>query len=69
MQGPLGSAEIANASVGNEVRFTIVLNIDGQTKEATFAGAVAANGNEIRGAVTIEGRAPGTFTAIRSVPN
>jgi len=69
MQGPLGTAEIANASVGNEVRFTIVLNIDGQTKEATFAGAVAGNGNEIRGAVTIEGRAPGTFTATRSVPN
>jgi imidazolonepropionase-like amidohydrolase len=69
MQGPLGSGDIANASIGNEVRFTVVLNIDGQTKEATFVGAVAGSGNEIRGAVTIEGRAPGTFTATRSVPN
>jgi hypothetical protein len=69
MQGPLGQAEIANASISNEVRFTVVLNIDGQTKEATFAGAVAGSGNEIRGAVTIEGRAPGTFTATRSAPN
>jgi len=69
IQGPFGSGEIANASVGNEVRFTVVLNIDGQTKEATFAGVVAGSGNEIRGAVTIEGRAPGTFTATRSVPN
>jgi Imidazolonepropionase and related amidohydrolases len=69
IQGPFGSGEIANASVGNEVRFTVVLNIDGQTREATFAGAVAGSGNEIRGAVTIEGRAPGTFTATRSVPN
>ena len=69
IQGPLGAGEIANASVGNEVRFTLVLNIDSQTKEATFAGAVASSGNEIRGAVTIEGRAPGTFTATRSQPN
>jgi imidazolonepropionase-like amidohydrolase len=69
IQGPLGSGEIANASVGNEVRFTVVLNIDGQTKEATFVGAVAGSGNEIRGAVTIEGNAPGTFTATRSIPN
>jgi hypothetical protein len=69
IQGPLGSGEIANASVGNEVRFTAVLIIDGQTKEATFVGAVAGSGNEIRGAVTIEGSAPGTFTATRSVPN
>ena len=69
IQGPFGSGEIANASAGNEVRFTVVLNIDGQTKEATFSGAVAGSGNEIRGGVTIEGRAPGTFTATRSVPN
>jgi len=69
IQGPLGSGEIANASTGNEVKFTVVLNLDGQTKEATFAGAIAGTGNEIRGAVTIEGRAPGTFTATRNVPN
>jgi len=69
IQGALGTGDIANATIGNEVRFTVVINIDGQTKEATFAGAVAPAGNEIRGAVTIEGRAPGTFIATRSGPN
>src|SRR5258705_10145496 len=69
IQGSLGSAEIANSSITatGEVRFTAVLTIEGQTREVTFAGNVA--GNEIRGSVTIEGRAPGSFTAIRSVPN
>lgn len=67
IQGPLGTGEISNASAGNEVRFTLVLNIDNQTKEATFVGT--QTGNEIRGSVTIEGRAPGTFTATRSIPN
>ncbi|HEY6802097.1 MAG TPA: amidohydrolase family protein [Pyrinomonadaceae bacterium] len=69
IQGPLGSGDIANASTGNEVKFTVVVNVGGQTKEATFAGALAPSGNEIRGAVTVEGRAPGTFTATRNVPN
>jgi hypothetical protein len=69
IQGPLGTGDIANASTGNDVKFSVVLNLDGQTKEATFAGALAPLGNEIRGAVTIEGRAPGTFTATRNVPN
>jgi imidazolonepropionase-like amidohydrolase len=67
IQGPLGSGEISNASIGNEIRFTVVLNIEGKTNEATFAGTLS--GNEIRGSVTIEGRAPGTFTATRSTPN
>ena len=67
IQGPLGSGEISNASTGNEVRFTVVLNIDNQTKEATFVGTTT--GNEIRGSVTIEGRAPGTFIATRIVPS
>jgi imidazolonepropionase-like amidohydrolase len=64
--GTLGAGEISNASVspGGEVRFTVVLNVDGQTKEATFAGRLA--NNEIRGSVTIEGAAPGTFTATRA---
>jgi imidazolonepropionase-like amidohydrolase len=69
IQGPLGTGDIANASTGNEVKFTVVLNIGGQTKEATFAGALAPTGNEIRGAVTVAGLAPGTFTATRNVPN
>jgi len=64
IEGSLGSAEISNASTGNEIRFTVPVNIDGQTKEATFAGTLA--GPEIKGSVTIEGRAPGTFTATRS---
>ena len=66
ISGPLGAGEISNASVasGGDVRFTVVLNIEGQTKEATFAGTLA--NNEIRGSVTIVGAAPGTFTATRS---
>jgi hypothetical protein len=40
------------------------VNVEGQTSEATFAGAFA--NNEIRGSVTIVGSAPGTFTATRS---
>jgi hypothetical protein len=67
IQGPLGSSEISNASAGNEIRFTVVLNIDNQTKEATFVGTMT--GSEIRGSVTVEGRAPGTFTATRTVPS
>lgn len=67
LQGSLGTAEISNASTGSEVRFTVVLNLDGQTREAAFVGA--ATGNEIRGTVTVEGRAPGTFTATRATPN
>src|SRR6185503_3786758 len=66
ISGPLGAGEISNASVagGGEVRFTVVLNVEGQTKEASFAGRLA--NNEIRGNVTIVGAAPGTFTATRS---
>ena len=66
ISGPLGAGEISNASAtgGGEVRFTVVLNVEGQTKEASFAGRLA--NNEIRGSVTIVGAAPGTFTATRS---
>jgi imidazolonepropionase-like amidohydrolase len=64
IEGTFGSAEIANASSLPEFRFTVPVNIDGQTKEATFTGT--ASGNELRGTVTIEGRAPGTFTATRN---
>jgi len=65
ISGPLGAGEISNASaMGGEVRFTVALNVEGITKEATFTGRFA--NNEIRGNVTIVGSAPGTFTATRS---
>ena len=64
--GPLGAGEISNASASNtgEVKFTVSVNVEGQTKEATFTGRLA--NNEIRGTVAIVGSAPGTFTATRS---
>jgi imidazolonepropionase-like amidohydrolase len=68
--GPLGAGEISNASItsAGEVRFTVTLNVQGQTKEATFNGRL--ENNQIRGSVTIVGFAPGTFTATRpSQPN
>ena len=68
--GPLGAGEISNASASNtgEVRFTVSVQVEGQTKEATFTGRFA--NNEIRGNVAIVGMAPGTFTATRSTqPN
>jgi imidazolonepropionase-like amidohydrolase len=66
ISGPLGAGEISNGSVSNtgEVRFTVSVNVEGQTKEATFTGTLA--NNQIRGNVTIVGSAPGTFTATRS---
>jgi len=68
MQGPFVSRYISNASVSGtgEVRFSVPLNVEGQTREATFTGTLS--GNEIRGAVNVEGRSPGTFTATRSGP-
>ncbi|HEX5885365.1 MAG TPA: hypothetical protein VFY67_12570, partial [Pyrinomonadaceae bacterium] len=66
ISGPLGAGEISNASTSStgEVRFTVALNVEGQTKEATFTGRF--ENNQIRGNVTIVGSAPGTFTATRS---
>ena len=66
ISGPLGAGEISNASTtsAGEVRFTVTVNVEGQTSEATFAGTFA--NNEIRGSVTIVGSSPGTFTATRS---
>jgi imidazolonepropionase-like amidohydrolase len=66
ISGSLGAGEISNASAasGGDVRFTVALNVEGQTKEATFAGTLA--NNQIRGSVTIVGSAPGTFTATRA---
>ena len=65
LQGPFGSRDIANASVSasGEVKFTVPVDVGGQTREATFAGTLS--GNDMHGAVNIEGRAPGTFTATR----
>jgi ssDNA-binding replication factor A large subunit len=68
--GVLGSGEISNASMSasDELRFTVSLNLEGQTKEATFTGTLA--GNEIRGSVAVVGMTPGTFTATRAArPN
>ena len=64
--GSLGAGEISNGSISNtgEMRFTVSVNVDGQTKEATFTGRLA--NNELSGNVTIVGLAPGTFTATRS---
>jgi hypothetical protein len=39
------------------------VNVEGQTKEATFTGTLA--NNQIRGNVAIVGMQPGTFTATR----
>jgi hypothetical protein len=65
ISGPLGAGEISNGSATNtgEVRFTVSVNVEGQTKEATFTGTFA--NNQIRGNVAIVGSAPGTFTATR----
>ena len=70
ISGSFGAGEISNASTtsAGEMRFTVPLEIEGQTKEATFAGTLA--GNEIRGTVTVVGMSQGTFTATRAArPN
>jgi hypothetical protein len=69
ISGALGAGEIANASstAAGEVRFTVPLEIEGQTKEATFVGTVS--GSQMRGSVTVVGMAPGTFTGTRPRPN
>lgn len=66
INGALGQSEIANFSMtpGGDLRFTVPITIDLQTKEATFTGKLT--GNEIRGSITVVGSAPGTFTAARS---
>ncbi|HEX6284941.1 MAG TPA: hypothetical protein VFZ71_08705, partial [Pyrinomonadaceae bacterium] len=64
--GVLGTGEISNASASaaGEVRFTVPLQIEGQTKETTFTGTLS--GDQIRGTVTVVGAAPGSFTATRA---
>jgi imidazolonepropionase-like amidohydrolase len=65
IQGALGSAQIANASVSpsGELRFTVPVTTGGQTHEATFTGTITDN--EMRGTVEVVGRSPGTFTGTR----
>jgi imidazolonepropionase-like amidohydrolase len=65
IQGALGSAQIANASLSasGELRFTVPLTIGGQSTEATFTGTVT--GNQMRGTAQTVGGAPGTFTGTR----
>lgn len=65
IQGALGSAQIANASVSpnGEMRFTVPITIGGQTTEATFTGTIT--GNQMRGTAQTVGGAPGTFTGTK----
>src|ERR1051325_6430785 len=69
ISGSLGAGEIANAStpLPGQVRFTVSLQIEGQTKEATFEGTVS--NDQLRGSVTVVGLTPGTFTGTRERPN
>jgi imidazolonepropionase-like amidohydrolase len=70
ISGSLGAGEISNASTTTtgEVRFSAPLQIEGQTKEATFTGTLS--GDEIRGTVTVVGMSPGSITATRAArPN
>jgi hypothetical protein len=67
MQGPSGSRNISNVSIsGSDVRFTVPVDLGGETREATFTGTLS--GNEIRGQATVEGRPPANFTARRRTP-
>jgi imidazolonepropionase-like amidohydrolase len=68
MQGALGSAQIANGSVGaaGDIRFSVPVNVGGLTTEAVFTGTIT--GNEMRGTVTVVGRSPGSFTGTRPGP-
>lgn len=66
IQGDLGSAQIANASVGTsgDIKFTVPITTGTQTTEATFTGTIS--GNEMRGAVTTVGSGTGTFNGARA---
>jgi imidazolonepropionase-like amidohydrolase len=67
MQSPLGSAEVANGSVGADgFRFTVVVNIQGQSMEITFSGT--ATGNTMSGSAT-SSQGAATFTGTRPGSN
>lgn len=65
ISGTLGAGEISNGSTaaGGQLRFTVPIEIEGQTKEATFLGTLS--GEQIGGSVNVVGMTPGTFTATR----
>ncbi len=65
IQGDLGSAQIANASVGpaGDIKFTATLSVGGVATEMNFAGTVT--GNEMRGTITTVNNSNGTFTGTR----
>lgn len=65
IQGALGSAQIANASIqqSGELRFTVPVTVGGQTTEATFTGTIT--GTQMRGTAQTVGGTPGTFTGTR----
>ena len=69
ISGAFGAGEIANASTNpaGGLRFTVPLEIAGQTKEATFIGTVS--GNEFGGSVNFVDLSPGIFTGSRARPN
>jgi len=66
IQGDLGAAQIANASVGTsgDIKFTVPITTGTQTTEATFNGTIS--GNEMRGTVTTVGTGAGTFNGTRA---
>jgi imidazolonepropionase-like amidohydrolase len=66
IQGDLGAAQIANASIGQagDFRFTVTVNIGGESTEATFGGTIT--GSSMRGTVAMVGRPTGTFEGTRS---
>jgi hypothetical protein len=63
LQSPLGSSEIANGSVGADgFHFTVIVSIQGQSMEVTFAGT--ATGNSMTGSAT-SAQGAATFTGTR----
>ncbi len=66
IQGDLGAAQIANASIGRtgDIKFTVPITLPSQTIEATCEGTI--NGNEMSGTVTVTGGQPSSFIATRT---
>jgi imidazolonepropionase-like amidohydrolase len=66
IQGDLGASQIANASIGQagDFRFTVTVNIGGESTEATFGGTIT--GSTMRGTVAMVGRPTGTFEGTRA---
>jgi imidazolonepropionase-like amidohydrolase len=68
IQGPLGTAQISNGSIGadGDLQFTVPVTLTGTTEEAVFAGRL--DGTTIRGTVTVVGHPAGTFVGQRPSP-